>query len=134
MERQFATPSHQDSWEQHIKMEREAQATRRIHNANNTAQCQISPQVKTSGNQERTPVHASLARLTELINVLDCRSAVLTDRLVTILRPVMLGAGESGPDKAQEPSCALDDELYALATRIESVIERIDSTRNRLCI
>ena len=134
MDRESQTAGEQARLAAHIKMEREAQAARRIFGANSTAQCQIAPQVKSSGNQERTPVHASLARLTELINVLDCRSAVLTDRLVAVLRPVMVGTGESGGDAKQGPSCALDDELFALATRIESVIERIDSTRNRLCI
>jgi hypothetical protein len=118
------------AWMNHIEMERQSQSTTRIVGAKREMQSAM----KTSGNQERTPVHASLARLTELINVLECRSAVLTDRLAAILRPVMAGDGGSGSEEAQGPSCALDDELYALATRIESVIERIDSTRNRLCI
>jgi hypothetical protein len=119
-----------ERWEAHLRMEREAQAKAGIMSQ---AQCQIAPQMKSTGNQERAPVHASIARLIELVSVLDKQSEALTDRLMPVSRPGMCGAGENS-EPAQEPQCSLDDELIVLSGRIQFVIDRINGARHRLCI
>lgn len=125
------------AWMNHIEMEREAQLKSRIGRilgSQSQSQCAGSPQDKSSGNQERSPVSASFARLADLVNTLDKQAEALTDRLAPVSRPAMLMAGEGSTDATQEPQCSLDDELFTLSARVQSVIDRISSARHRLCI
>jgi hypothetical protein len=90
--------------------------------------------IASAGKQELPAVTISIARLVDLVNVLESQSTALVDRLSPVSRPFGVEKGE-GCNAAQEsPQCSLDDELITLRMRIESVIGRIDSARRRLCI
>lgn len=83
---------------------------------------------------DRSPIARSIARLIDRLNGLEAISSALVERLDPVSRPA--GASMPMPPKEKPPSpqCALDDEIETASMRIESVIERIEIARNRLCI
>lgn len=92
----------------------------------------LDKQLAAMAGDSRPPIARTLAHLIDQVNRLEASSTSFIDRLGPISRPT--STGESMASKRPEPQCMVDDELLTLVMRIDSVIERIEVARGRLCI
>lgn len=93
----------------------------------------LAKQLSDLAGDSRPPIARTLAHLIDQVNVLEARSASLFERLGPVSRPSSQMESATA-SKRPEPQCAVDDELLTLVMRIDSVIERIEVARSRLCI
>ena len=92
----------------------------------------LDKQLASMAGDSQPPLARTLAHLIDQVNRLEASSTSFIDRLGPISRPT--SPGESTASKRPEPQCMVDDELLTLVMRIDSVIERIEIARTRLCI
>lgn len=82
--------------------------------------------------RDKPPVEVSAQRLFERLGQLQAEVDLLTERLHPVSRPEMKATGDGS---ARAPSeCQLVELLDQAAERVEREINRLGSSRSRLCI